>query len=164
MAPNPITSCTAHSICANLSIPRKPCNYIEGTHMTVLYGSTTAVALCGRAHTMHFPVDERHLAVKLHGCMQWSEAHSKYKDTHDVQQSDSVRRNVQDGQSRHLRPKLGTSLSAQKYVKATLEAERKGGHIQCQISIRSRCAPNLTGGWDLSYMGEAKVSCAGGTS
>ena len=47
-------------------------------------------------------------------CSKRSETHTKYKDTHDVQQSDSVRRNVQDGQSRHLRPRLGTSLSAQK--------------------------------------------------
>ena len=107
---------------------------------------------------MHFPVDKQSLAVELHGCMQRSEAHSKYKDTHDVQQSDNVWRYVQDGQSRHLRPELGTSLSAQKYVKAELEAERKGGHKQCQISIRSRCAPNLTGGWDISYMSLARVA------
>ena len=63
---------------------------------------------------MHSPIDKRHFAVELHGCMKRSEA-----DTQDVQQGDSVRRNVQDGQSRHLRARLGTSLSAQKYVKAT---------------------------------------------
>ena len=59
-----------------------------------MYGSTTAVAICGRAHTVHF----------------------SSQSTTGRSRADS-------------RPEQG--ICSQKYVKATLEAERKGGHLPC---------------------------------
>ena len=69
----------------------------------------------------------------LHGRMQRSEAHSKYKDTHDVQQSGGVRRNVEDGQSR---------LKAKAWY-LFICSEVLQGYIRSRAERRPYTIPNL---------------------